>query len=132
MAIWCERPSVVIKLPNQRSVGVPFGPGQSQGPGPSMEKMRIRLFHSGHRRFQVRIAARLAPLGVAHLLDPILQTLRGRLEDAMRRRRPQSLNRNHLAYPVRIDSRVVQNNYAAQRMADQVNRKVVYYIRQGG
>src|ERR1700686_205780 len=93
---------------------------------------RIGLLHARPGRVWTRVTFRVALLQIADRFDPRAHALGGWPIDAMLRRKAETLNGNRFANTCGIDPAIMQNDAAAERMADEANREIIDDVEERG
>src|SRR5215469_7620109 len=130
VAVGRESADVVIKLPYQGTVGVPVGAVQGEMAGDFVREPRVGFLHTSHRRLQALVAVRDPLFDAADILNPRAQALRRGAVHAVSGGKPDAFDGNRFGDPRGVDSGVVQNDHAAERVADQPDGKLVDDVQQ--
>src|SRR5260370_22783532 len=85
VAVRREGADIVIKLPHQRTVGIPVRTMERELASDVIGESRLKFLHPRHGCLQVRGAVRNPLFDTAHVLDPGAPLLRCRTMDAMSR-----------------------------------------------
>src|SRR4029077_12972406 len=93
---------------------------------------RVDFLHAGDGGFDVRVALGMALFAVANRFDPVTHAVRCWPVYAVAGREAQSFDGDGLLHAGRVHAGIVQDDPAAEGMADQPDRKVVNDVEERG
>ena len=132
VAVGREGAGVVVEFPDQAAVGIPVRAVEGEMARDVVGEARVDLFHARDGGLQAGVAVRAAIFEVADVGDPAAGALGGGAVHVVILREAEALDGDELLDAVGVEAGVVQDDAAAEGVADEADGEIVDDVEQGG